>query len=64
MENDHYGEQNAVHAVAQSENQARLAFPNLVELKTDITFGPDSNAVSEILTRLAYGKSIYFKPSG
>lgn len=63
IENDHYGEPNAVHDAIQSENEARLAFPGLVELKTDLTFGEDSNAVSQLFTRLAYGKSIYFKPS-
>lgn len=64
IENDHYGEPNAIHAAIQSENEARQAFPDLVELKTDLTFGNDSSTVSELLTRLAYGKSIYFKPSG
>lgn len=33
-------------------------------MKTDLTFGADSNVVSNLLTHLAYGKSIYFKPSG
>ncbi|KAL4464095.1 hypothetical protein ABPG74_006032 [Tetrahymena malaccensis] len=63
VENDHYGESQAVLAATQSENEARVAFPGLVELKTDLTFGQDSTVVSELLTRLAYGKSIYFKPS-
>jgi len=46
VENDHYAEQNPAHAATQSENEARLAFPNIVELKTDLTFGPDSNVVT------------------
>lgn len=35
----------------------------MLELKVDLTFGRDSNVVNEIFTRLAYAKSIYFKPS-
>ena len=64
VENDHYAEQNPAHAATQSENEARLAFPNIVELKTDLTFGPDSNVVTQIISRLVNSSSIYFKPSG
>lgn len=45
VENDHYAEENALQAVETSTAEAREAFAELSVLRTDVTFGPDSNVV-------------------
>jgi nucleoside-diphosphate-sugar epimerase len=52
VEHDHYGEKNPYHAVAQSEQEALSANPDMVHLKTDITFGRDSTVVDGLIRRI------------
>eukprot|EP01017_Pseudomicrothorax_dubius_P028135 TRINITY_DN3322_c0_g2_i5.p1 TRINITY_DN3322_c0_g2~~TRINITY_DN3322_c0_g2_i5.p1 ORF type:complete len:328 (+),score=107.76 TRINITY_DN3322_c0_g2_i5:49-1032(+) len=61
VEYDHYGEQNPVEAANLAENEAKTALPELVHIKSDITFGNDSG-ISQFLVRLlAQGKQFSFK---
>lgn len=58
VEHDHYGETNPAQAARTSEQEAINIYPNLVHLKTDLTFGPHSTAAHSILTRLVNGRGV------
>lgn len=63
VEHDHYNEENPYHAVAQSEKDAFTANPNMIHLKTDLTFGPHSTAIESIIGRFVNQESFYFDNS-
>lgn len=51
VEHDHYGEESPVEVAKSSESEALKNFPEMVHLKADLTFGPDSTFAHSILTR-------------
>lgn len=59
IEHDHYGEQNPFHAVAQSEQEAISINPNLIHLKSDITFGQDSTIIDGLVKSIVNEKPFY-----
>jgi len=52
IEHDHYNEKQPAEAARTSEKEAQQINSNLVQLKSDLTFGPDSTLAHEIITRL------------
>lgn len=62
VEHDHYGENNSVLAARKSENEARNIYPDLIHLKSDITFGEDSTIANSIISRIVNGVNITFQP--
>ena len=63
VEFDHFGEKNPYGDAALSENQAKEIYPDLVHLKSDLTFGSKSGIVTKIIKGIADGKSLYFNQS-
>ena len=59
VEHDHYGETNPAQAARVSEQEAINIYPNLVHLKTDLTFGPNSTVAHSILTRFVNGRGLH-----
>ena len=64
VEHDHYGEANPVEAARASEKEALSIYPELVLLKSDLTFGPDSTVAHSLLTRLINGLSLAHSVKG
>lgn len=64
VELDHYGENDPIQAAVKSENDAKNIFPDVIQVKSDLTFGPDADVVTKLLERMANGKGINFKPLG
>jgi len=65
IEHDHYEETNPVEAARTSEKEAAQIYPNLVTLKSDITFGPNSTLSDYWITSLLNGYRLSsFKESG
>ncbi len=64
VELDHYGENDPIQAAIKSENDAKNIFPDVIQVKTDLTFGSDSDVVTKLLHRMAHSKGINFKPLG
>lgn len=59
-EHDHYGETNPQEAAINSEREAQRIYPNLVNLKTDLTFGPHSTVAHSLLTRIVNGLGLAY----
>jgi len=62
VEYDHYGEKDPIFAATKAENEAKTKNPDIVHLKSDITFGDKSEVVNSVLKRIVQGKSVNFKP--
>jgi len=60
VEHDHYGEANPAEAAAASERDASKTFPELVHLKSDLTFGPNSTVAHSIITRFVNGAGLSY----
>lgn len=60
FELDHPAERDPVGVARNSEKEAVKVNPNLVHLKSDLTFGPDSSFSNSIITRLVNGYSVSF----
>jgi uncharacterized protein YbjT (DUF2867 family) len=59
-EHDHYGEANPAEAATSSERDASKIYPELVHLKSDLTFGPDSTVAHSIITRFVNGAGLSY----
>jgi hypothetical protein len=62
IEHDHYNEQNSLVKTDISIDEAKAAYPNLVHLKSDITFGQHSSFADILIRRIVNGQPIHFKP--
>ena len=60
VEHDHYGETNPAEAASASERDASKIYPELVHLKSDLTFGPDSTVAHSIITRFVNGSGLTY----
>ena len=63
IEYDHFGEASPVEAAVQSENDALAAYPEMTQIKSDLTFGDDCEVVRQLLVRIAQGRPFEFKPA-
>ena len=61
VEHDH---QDEIDEWKHLEVEGRRAIPQLVGLRTDITFGPQSTFTSYLAERIYNGQNIYFKNTG
>ena len=64
VEFDHFGEKDPFGDASLSEKQAKEIYPDLVHLKSDLTFGSKSGVVTKILKRIAVDQSLYFNSKG
>ena len=62
VEYDHYSEPNPWLAARKSEEEATEIFPDLVHLKSDITFGPHSTIANVLLSRIMNNQNVAFQP--
>jgi len=60
VEHDHYAEANPAEAAIASERDASKILPELVHLKSDLTFGADSTVAHSIITRFVNGASLAY----
>ncbi|EGR31072.1 hypothetical protein IMG5_117970 [Ichthyophthirius multifiliis] len=51
----HYGENHPLEVAEKAINEAQRIAPNLIELKTDLTFGLDSGVVNELFSHQQHG---------
>lgn len=62
IEHDHYDEPTPALTARKSEEEAIEIFPDLVHLKSDITFGQDSTVVSTLISRIVNNQNVVFEP--
>ena len=62
VEHDHYHEPNPWLTARKSEEEAIEIFPDLVHLKSDITFGPNSTVANILLSRIVNNQNVAFDP--
>jgi len=60
VEHDHYAETNPAEAATASERDASKILPELVHLKSDLTFGADSTVAHSIITRFVNGAGLAY----
>lgn len=59
-EYDHFGEKDPIQSAVQSEIDALEANPDATVIRSDLTFGPDSQVIDKTLfNRIANGSSLY-----
>jgi hypothetical protein len=63
MEYDHYSEPNPTETAIRSEEEARSINPDMIQIKTDLTFGPYCEIIHQLLVRIAQKRNLHFHPS-